>query len=60
MVCVAVQVLVLDEPTSGMDVFAQRHTWTTLQQKKAGRVIILTTHSMDEADILGDRWVPDK
>ena len=47
--------LVLDEPTSGMDVFAQRSTWTMLQNTKRGRIIILTTHSMEEADVLGDR-----
>ena len=48
-------VLVLDEPTSGMDVFAQRSTWSMLQKSKQGRIIILTTHSMEEADVLADR-----
>ena len=38
-----------------MDVYAQRATWNLLKKKKAGRVIILTTHSMEEADLLGDR-----
>ena len=47
--------LVLDEPTSGMDVFAQRSTWNLLQRVKRGKIVILTTHSMDEADILGDK-----
>eukprot|EP00501_MAST-03F_sp_TOSAG23-6_P000910 GSMAST32.ASY1.ANO1.946.1 assembled CDS len=49
------KVLFLDEPTSGMDVFAQRSTWNLLQKAKASRIIILTTHSMEEADVLGDR-----
>ena len=48
-------VLILDEPTSGMDVFAQRSTWSMLKKAKRGRVIILTTHSMEEADVLADR-----
>eukprot|EP00744_Colponema_vietnamica_P001462 GILI01002420.1.p1 GENE.GILI01002420.1~~GILI01002420.1.p1 ORF type:complete len:1195 (+),score=422.18 GILI01002420.1:401-3586(+) len=38
-----------------MDPFSRRSTWNILKNNKAGRVIILTTHFMDEADILGDR-----
>ena len=45
----------LDEPTSGMDPSARRFTWDLLQKQKDGRTILLTTHFMDEADILGDR-----
>lgn len=45
----------LDEPTSGMDPFARRSTWELLKRKRKGRVICLTTHYMDEADVLGDR-----
>lgn len=45
----------LDEPTSGMDPSARRFTWDLLQKQKEGRTILLTTHFMDEADILGDR-----
>ena len=45
----------LDEPTSGMDPSARRFTWDLLQQHKEGRTILLNTHFMDEADILGDR-----
>mmetsp|Transcript_200 Transcript_200/g.364 ORF Transcript_200/g.364 Transcript_200/m.364 type:complete len:2007 (-) Transcript_200:174-6194(-) len=47
--------VLLDEPTSGMDPYSRRSTWELLQKKKEGRVIVLTTHFMDEADILGDR-----
>jgi ABC-type multidrug transport system ATPase subunit len=43
------------EPTSGMDPFSRRSTWNIIQRNKKGRVILLTTHFMDEADILGDR-----
>jgi len=38
-----------------MDPSARRFTWDLLQQQKEGRTILLTTHFMDEADILGDR-----
>ena len=45
----------LDEPTSGMDTTTRRRFWDMVKQYKEGRIIILTTHYMDEADILGDR-----
>ncbi|XP_006893947.1 PREDICTED: ATP-binding cassette sub-family A member 3-like [Elephantulus edwardii] len=49
------KVLMLDEPTSGMDTIARRAIWDLLQQQKSDRTILLTTHFMDEADLLGDR-----
>lgn len=49
------KVILLDEPTSGMDPTARRETWQLIERKKQGRIIILTTHYMDEADVLGDR-----
>ncbi|XP_055050856.2 phospholipid-transporting ATPase ABCA3 [Misgurnus anguillicaudatus] len=49
------KVVMLDEPTSGMDPSARRSTWDLLQGEKRGRTILLTTHFMDEADLLGDR-----
>ena len=47
--------ILLDEPTSGMDPYSRRSTWELLQRSKVGRVIILTTHFMDEGkyDLLG-------
>ncbi|CAN8251970.1 unnamed protein product [Cochlearia groenlandica] len=45
----------LDEPTTGMDPITRRHVWDIIQESKKDRAIILTTHSMEEADILGDR-----
>lgn len=38
-----------------MDPKSRRHLWALLKNKKHGRVIVLTTHFMDEADILADR-----
>mmetsp|Transcript_270 Transcript_270/g.475 ORF Transcript_270/g.475 Transcript_270/m.475 type:complete len:855 (-) Transcript_270:2340-4904(-) len=49
------KVVILDEPTSGMDTSARRRLWEMLKKNKAGRIVILTTHYMDEADMLGDR-----
>ena len=47
--------MMLDEPTSGMDLGARRNLWDMLKSYKKDRIIILTTHYMDEADVLGDR-----
>uniref|UniRef100_A0A7M4E1N8 ATP binding cassette subfamily A member 3 n=1 Tax=Crocodylus porosus TaxID=8502 RepID=A0A7M4E1N8_CROPO len=49
------KVVMLDEPTSGMDPASRRATWDLLQQQRSNRTILLTTHFMDEADLLGDR-----
>lgn len=51
----ALQVLILDEPTSGLDSPSRRAIWDLLQQQKSDRTVLLTTHFMDEADLLGDR-----
>lgn len=49
------KLVLLDEPTAGMDLSARRKLWNMLKNYKNNRIIILTTHYMDEADILGDR-----
>lgn len=41
--------------TTGMDPITRRHVWDIIEDAKKGRAIILTTHSMEEADILSDR-----
>lgn len=48
-------VLLLDEPSSGMDVCAKRVMWRTLAAVIPGRSLVLTTHSMEEADALANR-----
>lgn len=49
------KLVLLDEPTAGLDIEARRKMWDLLARYKADRVMILTTHYMDEADLLGDR-----
>lgn len=47
--------VILDEPTAGVDPYARRAIWDLLIKYKKGRTILLSTHFMDEADLLGDR-----
>uniref|UniRef100_A0A8D2E3W9 ABC transporter domain-containing protein n=1 Tax=Sciurus vulgaris TaxID=55149 RepID=A0A8D2E3W9_SCIVU len=49
------KVVILDEPSSGMDPVSKRLTWNLLLQYKHNRTILVTTPYMDEADTLGDR-----
>ncbi|XP_027352542.1 ABC transporter A family member 2 isoform X2 [Abrus precatorius] len=49
------KLVILDEPTTGMDPITRRHVWDIIENAKRGRAIVLTTHSMEEADILSDR-----
>ena len=53
--CGGSRLVLLDEPTSGMDLGARRNLWDMLKSYKKARIIVLTTHYMDEADVLGDR-----
>ncbi|XP_038057091.1 uncharacterized protein LOC119728778 isoform X2 [Patiria miniata] len=48
-------IVILDEPTSGVDPHARRAIWDLISKNKKGRTILLCTHFMDEADLLGDR-----
>lgn len=48
-------VVLLDEPSSGLDAAAKRIMWRTLGSIVPGRSILLTTHSMEEADALASR-----
>lgn len=49
------KVVILDEPTSGVDPSARRAIWDLISKYKHGRTVLLSTHFMDEADVLGDR-----
>ena len=47
--------VICDLQTTGMDPITRRHVWDIIEDAKKGRAIVLTTHSMEEADILSDR-----
>lgn len=49
------QILFLDEPTLGLDVLARRELWASIKALKGKVTIILTTHYMDEVEMLSDR-----
>jgi len=49
------QVLFLDEPTLGLDPQARRAIWDYIAGFKGKKTILLTTHYMEEADVLSDR-----
>ena len=49
------KVIFLDEPTTGLDPVNKRFIWSMIQKMKLERSVILTTHSMEEADFLSDR-----
>ena len=49
------KVIFLDEPSSGMDITARRNLWEILKRQLEEKIIILTTHYMEEASALGSR-----
>ena len=50
------QLLFLDEPTIGLDPISRRQVWSAIKKwKTRGKSILLTTHYMDEAEMLSDR-----
>ena len=49
------KVAYLDEPSTGLDPASRRNLWDVVKREKAGKAVILTTHSMEEAEVLCDR-----
>jgi ABC-2 type transport system ATP-binding protein len=59
LLCMAIaapsRLILLDEPTAGLDVLTRRDVWKSLTASKAERTVLLTTHSLEEAEALADR-----
>lgn len=53
--CGGSKVVFCDEPSSGMDPASRRALWDVIRQEKQNRTVLLSTHFMDEADVLADR-----
>lgn len=49
------EILFLDEPTLGLDVLARSDLWDTVRSLKGRITIVLTTHDLEEAEVLSDR-----
>jgi len=47
-------IIFLDEPTTGLDYISRKELWNILEKIKNEKLIILTTHYLEEAEILGD------
>ena len=56
------ELVMLDEPTAGMDPHVRRRTWDVIRAlREAGTSLVLTTHAMDEAAALADEvWIMDR
>ena len=51
------KLILMDEPTTGMDPVNRRHVWTLIQRLKKDKSIIMTTHAMEEAELLSDKLI---
>jgi ABC-type multidrug transport system ATPase subunit len=49
------KIIIMDEPTTGLDPVSRRKIWELIHKIKRNKVVILTTHSMEEADVLSDK-----
>lgn len=49
------EVLILDEPTLGLDVLARRELWNVMRSLRGKTTILMTTHYLEEAEALSDR-----
>ena len=48
-------VVYMDEPSTGLDPASKRSLWNVIARAKGNKSIVLTTHSMEEAEVLCDR-----
>ncbi|KAL6258986.1 hypothetical protein P5V15_008908 [Pogonomyrmex californicus] len=51
------RLVILDEPGAGVDPAARRRIWRLIDQHRVGRTVLLSTHHLDEADMLSDTVV---
>ncbi|CAE7892812.1 ABCA9 [Symbiodinium sp. KB8] len=49
------QMLFMDEPTAAVDAGAKRHLWKVINKRASDQTVVLTTHSMEEAEALSSR-----
>merc|ERR1711871_123168 len=49
------EIVYMDEPSTGLDPASKHQLWDVISESRAGKSMILTTHSMEEADVLCDR-----
>merc|ERR1719230_1730151 len=49
------RMLFLDEPSAAVDAGAKRHLWNVIKNRATDQTVVLTTHSMEEAEALCDR-----
>ena len=49
------KITILDEPTSGMDIIAKKKLWEFLKGYQKDKILLITTHSLEEAEYLGNR-----
>jgi ABC-type multidrug transport system ATPase subunit len=49
--------ILMDEPTTGMDPVSRRHAWSLIQSLKKDKAIIMSTHAMEEAELLSDKVI---
>jgi ABC-type multidrug transport system ATPase subunit len=50
-------VILMDEPSTGMDPVSRRHVWSLIQRLKLEKAIVMTTHAMEEAELLSDKII---
>lgn len=53
--CGESEIIILDEPTGGIDLITKNEIWEALKKRKQNKIILLITHYMDEAWELADR-----
>ena len=47
--------ILMDEPTTGMDPVSRKQVWDLIQKLKKKRVVIMSTHAMEEAEMLSEK-----